>query len=138
MLQPDVFLSFNLLSHLPLWLFQYSAIYLARHHFFVSLFSSFLIFNGGISSKEYLLACVWFQTRLYQNLPGPATQAAKLIKSGLSAQWDGVTNRRHRNRGGKKKKRRVIFIVIHCVCPCVWLGVEGPISQCAILSQHYS
>ena len=46
-------------------------------------------------------------------------------------------NREKRQEEGKKK-REVIFIVIHCVCPGVWLETEGPISQCATLSQHYS
>ena len=73
---------------------------------------------------------VCLETRLYQNLPGPATQVTKLNKNRLAAQWDKNNREKETEGEGKKKKRReVISIVIQCTCPGDWLGIEGPMSQ---------
>lgn len=60
-----------------------------------------------------------FKIKLYQNLPGPATQVTKLNKGGLAAE------KGTKGEGGKEREREVIFIVIHCVCPDVWAGNRG-------------
>lgn len=99
LLQPDVFLSFNLLSHLLLWPFQHSAVYLDIQEW---------TFIEGTST------CVCCKTRPYQNIPGLATEVTKRNKS----RWQSVTERK---RQKEKKKRGKSYC---CVFLGVWLGTE--------------